>query len=148
MATTMKVALDWTPNTNHTGFYVAKAKGFYSHAGLDVSFISPHEDEYKTTPASHLQDGSATFAVTPSETVISYHTWPDGSKPKIVAVAALLQVRLDCATVYHGSAIFSCTALGRALKGKAWAVSFDDQMSLVIFLCWVPHLSYGVHAPG
>ena len=23
------VVLDWTPNTNHTGLYVAKEKGFY-----------------------------------------------------------------------------------------------------------------------
>lgn len=28
------VALDWTPNTNHVGFFVAKAKGWYKDAGL------------------------------------------------------------------------------------------------------------------
>ena len=28
--------LDWTPNTNHTGLYVAQAKGYYEEAGLDV----------------------------------------------------------------------------------------------------------------
>ena len=26
---TVRLALDWTPNTNHTGFYVAKANGWY-----------------------------------------------------------------------------------------------------------------------
>ena len=26
--------LDWTPNTNHTGLYVAQAKGYYEEAGL------------------------------------------------------------------------------------------------------------------
>ena len=25
----VKVILDWTPNTNHTGIYVAKEKGYY-----------------------------------------------------------------------------------------------------------------------
>ena len=45
MATPVKVALDWTPNTNHAGFYVAKAQGLYAAAGLDVSFISPHSGE-------------------------------------------------------------------------------------------------------
>jgi hypothetical protein len=44
------IALDWTPNTNHTGFYVARNKGFYKDAGLDVRILSPHQDEYKTTP--------------------------------------------------------------------------------------------------
>ncbi|TIX37445.1 MAG: myristoyl transferase, partial [Mesorhizobium sp.] len=31
---TVTVALDWTPNTNHVGLYVAQAKGFYAEAGL------------------------------------------------------------------------------------------------------------------
>ena len=30
------VVLDWTPNTNHTGLYVAKEKGYFEDAGLDV----------------------------------------------------------------------------------------------------------------
>jgi NitT/TauT family transport system substrate-binding protein len=47
MATSVKIALDWTPNTNHAGFYVAKAQGLYAKAGLDVSFISPHSGEVR-----------------------------------------------------------------------------------------------------
>mmetsp|Transcript_12288 Transcript_12288/g.26508 ORF Transcript_12288/g.26508 Transcript_12288/m.26508 type:complete len:344 (-) Transcript_12288:392-1423(-) len=86
---TIKVALDWTPNTNHTGFYVAKSKGYYKELGLEVEIISPHVDEYKATPASRVVDGSAMFSICPSESVISHHSHPDG-KPKIQAVAALL----------------------------------------------------------
>ena len=33
--------LDWTPNTNHTGLYVAQAKGYYEEAGLDVEIVQP-----------------------------------------------------------------------------------------------------------
>lgn len=33
------VTLDWTPNTNHTGLYVAKDKGFYEEVGLDVEIV-------------------------------------------------------------------------------------------------------------
>jgi hypothetical protein len=54
------VALDWTPNTNHTGFYVARNKGFYKDAGLDVQILSPHQDEYKTTPGVLLAALTAT----------------------------------------------------------------------------------------
>ena len=96
------IALDWTPNTNHAGFYVAKAKGFYAEAGLDVELLSPHVDGYKETPASKLTSGQAHFAVTPSETVVSFHTNKAEAKPKIVAVATLLQVRcaaLRCAAL-------------------------------------------------
>lgn len=35
--------LDWTPNTNHTGIYVAKEKGFYEELGLDVEVLLPGE---------------------------------------------------------------------------------------------------------
>ena len=37
------VLLDWTPNTNHTGLYVAKDMKFYAEEGLDVSIIQPSE---------------------------------------------------------------------------------------------------------
>ncbi|MCY6356074.1 ABC transporter substrate-binding protein [Clostridium sp. ZS2-4] len=37
------VILDWVPNTNHTGLYVAKDKGYYKEEGLDVNIIQPSE---------------------------------------------------------------------------------------------------------
>lgn len=38
------VVLDWTPNTNHTGLFVAKEKGYFEDAGLDVEIQQPPED--------------------------------------------------------------------------------------------------------
>lgn len=35
--------LDWTPNTNHTGIYVAQAEGYFEEEGLDVEIILPGE---------------------------------------------------------------------------------------------------------
>jgi ABC-type nitrate/sulfonate/bicarbonate transport system substrate-binding protein len=37
------VVLDWTPNTNHTGLYVAKEKGYFEEEGLDVTIQMPGE---------------------------------------------------------------------------------------------------------
>ena len=37
------VVLDWVPNTNHTGLYVAQAEGFYEAMGLAVEIIQPSE---------------------------------------------------------------------------------------------------------
>lgn len=37
----VKVLLDWVPNTNHTGIYVARDKGYYQEEGLDVEIIQP-----------------------------------------------------------------------------------------------------------
>ena len=39
----VSIFLDWTPNTNHTGLYVAKEKGFYDEVGLDVEILLPGE---------------------------------------------------------------------------------------------------------
>ncbi|MFP3512615.1 ABC transporter substrate-binding protein [Peribacillus sp. SIMBA_075] len=39
----VSVVLDWTPNTNHTGLYVAKEKGYFKEQGLDVEIIMPGE---------------------------------------------------------------------------------------------------------
>jgi len=36
---TVRLALDWTPNTNHTGFFVAQEMGFYEDAGIDFKII-------------------------------------------------------------------------------------------------------------
>jgi hypothetical protein len=50
MSTKISIALDWTPNTNHAGFFVAKDKGFYSAAGIEVEFLSPLDNDYAKTP--------------------------------------------------------------------------------------------------
>jgi ABC-type nitrate/sulfonate/bicarbonate transport system substrate-binding protein len=39
--TPVKVLLDWAPNTNHTGIYVALDKGYYAEEGLDVEVLEP-----------------------------------------------------------------------------------------------------------
>jgi len=83
------LALDWTPNTNHTGFYVAREKGYYAEEGVEVAIRSPADDAYETTPANQVATGEATLAVGPSESVISYHTHPE--YPSLTAVAAVCQ---------------------------------------------------------
>ncbi len=85
----LKVALDWTPNTNHTGFFVAQELGFYAEQGLQIELLTPAEDDYATTPAKKLESGLADFAIAPFESVISLNN--KASKVNAVAVAALLQ---------------------------------------------------------
>lgn len=38
--TNIRIALDWSPNTNHTGIFVAQAEGYFADAGLDVEIIN------------------------------------------------------------------------------------------------------------
>ena len=50
------IALDWTPNTNHTGLYVALDKGYFAEQGLDVKIVQPSEDSASTLVADKRAD--------------------------------------------------------------------------------------------
>jgi ABC-type nitrate/sulfonate/bicarbonate transport system substrate-binding protein len=54
----VSLALDWTLNTNHIGLIVARDRGFYEEAGLDVEIL-PFSD---TSSAALLAGGLADFA--------------------------------------------------------------------------------------
>ena len=49
---TVSVALDWTPNTNHTGIYVAQKLGYYAAAGIDLKIL-PYASTAPETLVSH-----------------------------------------------------------------------------------------------
>ena len=80
----VSVALDWTLNTNHTGFVVAKALGYYKEEGLSVTLIEPGTPY--VPPAERVRNGSATFAVAPSETAIS--SCSQTEKPRLQVACA------------------------------------------------------------
>jgi ABC-type nitrate/sulfonate/bicarbonate transport system substrate-binding protein len=58
--------LNWTPNTHHNGIYVAKEKGWYEDAGLDVRIIEPGQNVVEQAVAS----GNADFGISIQEAVI------------------------------------------------------------------------------
>lgn len=60
------VVLDWTPNTNHNGMYLAEANGWYDDAGLDVSFVEPGE----AGSLQVLASGKADVAVSVQEEMV------------------------------------------------------------------------------
>lgn len=55
--TPVSIALDWTLNTNHIGLVVARERGFYDEAGLEVQIL-PYSD---TNSAALLAAGAADF---------------------------------------------------------------------------------------
>ena len=83
--TKLTVVLDWTPNTNHTGLYVAQKNGYFADNGLEVTIEQPPEDGAEALVAS----GKAQFGVSFQETVASALT-ADSPLP-VTAVAALIQ---------------------------------------------------------
>ncbi|UJF18253.1 ABC transporter substrate-binding protein [Vibrio sp. SS-MA-C1-2] len=80
------LSLDWTPNTNHTGFYVAKELGYYHDVGIDLEIVQPHQSSANqlvdskqvdfgiTTGYSHLRSVDNGLAVVNIATILPVHT--------------------------------------------------------------------------
>ncbi|GIP23500.1 ABC transporter substrate-binding protein [Paenibacillus sp. J22TS3] len=79
----IKVVLDWTPNTNHTGLYVAKELGYYKDAGLNVDIIQPGSGSADNMVAS----GAAEFGVSYQESITQART----QNVPLVSLAAVIQ---------------------------------------------------------
>lgn len=75
--------LDWTPNTNHLGIYVAQAQGYYEEEGLDVSIVEPGASGASAVVA----EGSADFGISVQEQVIPARA----EDVPLVSIAAIVQ---------------------------------------------------------
>ena len=75
--------LDWVPNTNHTGIFVAEANGYFKEAGLAVNIIQPGE----VYPEAAVASGVADFGISFQE----YVTLSRADEIPIVSIAAVLQ---------------------------------------------------------
>ncbi len=79
----VKLVLDWTPNTNHTGIYVAKEKGYFEDKGLNVEIMMPGE-----TGADQLvAAGKADFGVSAQESITQARV----QDIPIVSIGAIIQ---------------------------------------------------------
>lgn len=79
------LVLDYVPNTNHTGFYVARDLGYYEAVGLNVSIIEPGDNDATTLCAV----GKADFAVSYQEN-LTYARAAAEPLP-VRAIAAIIQ---------------------------------------------------------
>ncbi|MCU1454423.1 MAG: hypothetical protein JWN46_2569 [Acidimicrobiales bacterium] len=77
------VVLDWTPNTNHSGLYIAQAQGWYRQAGLDVRIIQPGD----VSSLQLLAAGKADVAVSVQEEVVPARA----QGLPVVSIAAIAQ---------------------------------------------------------
>lgn len=77
--------LDWTPNTNHTGIYVALEKGFYNELGIDLEVLNPPEESTTALVAAGKADFGISFQDTMGTAINENDNFP------IMAVAAIIQ---------------------------------------------------------
>lgn len=109
--TKITFVLDWTPNTNHTGLYVAQEKGYFADAGLSVEIVQPPEGGAEVLVAS----GKAQFGVSFQDSLAPALVG-DNALP-VSAVAALIQ--------HNTSGIISRKGEGmetpKGMEGKKYA---------------------------
>jgi len=77
------VLLDWFPNTNHTGIYVAKEKGYFLAENLDVTILQPGEGQSDQVIAA----GKADFSISSQESVIQARV----AGIPLVSIGAIIQ---------------------------------------------------------
>ena len=103
------LVLDWTPNTNHSGFYLAKAKGLYSDEGLDVTIVEPGE----SGGLPQIAAGNAQFAVSVAEALLPARA--EGAE--VVSVGAILAHNTSSLVIPADRGVKSA----KDLEGKTYA---------------------------
>lgn len=106
---TVRLALDWTPNTDHTGFYVARAKGWYRDAAIDLKILPYATATPETLLAAHQAECGISFQ--------DSMTFAVAAGADIVSVAAILQKTASAIGVLADGPL----ARPRDLDGKTYA---------------------------
>jgi len=106
--TAIRLALDWTPNTDHTGFFVARAKGWYAQAGIDLRILPYATATPETLLAAHQAECGISFQ--------DSMTFAVAAGADIVSVAAILQRTASAIGVLADSSI----QRPRDLDGKTY----------------------------
>lgn len=103
--------LDWTPNTNHTGLYVAQNQGYFEEEGLEVEIVQPPEDGADALVAS----GKAQFGV----------SFQDSMAPGVAGENALPTTAVAALVQHNTSGIISRKGEGmdtpKGMEGKKYA---------------------------
>jgi NMT1/THI5 domain protein len=112
----IKIVLDWVPNTNHTGLYVAKDLGYFKEEGLDVEIVQPPEG----STTALIGAGGAEFGISFQDTLSK--SFAKENPVPVTAVAAILQ--------HNTSGIISLKEKGidspKKLEGKKYATWEDN----------------------
>ena len=110
---TITFVLDWTPNTNHTGLYVALEKGWFEEAGLDVEIVQPPEGGAEMLVGSGKAQFGVSFQDSMAPALIGDNALP------ITAVAAVISRKGEGMDVPKG------------LEGKQYA-TWDSPVELAM----------------
>jgi ABC-type nitrate/sulfonate/bicarbonate transport system substrate-binding protein len=122
---TLRLAIDWTINTNHSGFIVAIEKGYYKQAGIELQIINPQDDNYGITPVKKLEKGVADLAICPTESILSYRV---KSTPfEIRAIATIFQQDISAIATLRNSSLNELALLDNKTYAS-YAARYEDEI--------------------
>ncbi len=104
------LSLDWVPNTNHTGFYVALDKGWYAEEGIDLEIQIPSDS---AAALKQVAAGNTDFGVSFEDEV----TIARSNGIPVVSIAALIQHNTSAFAALKSSGI----ATPADFEGKRYA---------------------------
>ncbi|GCE16137.1 ABC transporter substrate-binding protein [Tengunoibacter tsumagoiensis] len=109
--TKMTLALDWTPNTNHTGIYVALAKQnhWYADEGIDLQLL-PYSQSI--LPDTLVSTGKADVGISSTEAIVA----DAAQKQPVVSIAAIVQHNTSALVTLASSGITNL----KELDGKTY----------------------------
>ena len=108
--TPVTLALDWTPNTNHTGIYVAQAQGYYKQQGIDLK-LTPYSSQ--VAPEQLVTTNQADFAISFPEAITTLRA----QGQPLVSVAAVIQSNTSALISLKSSGLDTVASLA----GKRYA---------------------------
>lgn len=115
------LVLDWTPNTNHTGFYVAKEKGYFEEEGIDVDIIQPPEDGATVLVAN----GKAQFGIDFQDYIAP--AFASESPLPVTTVATLIQHNTSGIISLKGNGIESPKGMSKKVYAT-WDLPVEKQI--------------------
>jgi len=92
----VKLALDWFPNANHIGLYIAEDKGYFSDEGLEVEIHTPSDP---STVLQTVASGSDDFGMSYQPDVLIARN----KEVYVVSVLAMVQHPLNSMMVLKSS---------------------------------------------
>lgn len=123
--TSVSLALDWYPNANHAGIYMAQANGYFEEAGLNVEIFVPADP---TTVLQTVGAGRDTFGITYHNDVLQARQ----NEVPVQSIAAVVQHPLNSIMVLESSDIESPADLAGATIAMTGVPSDEAYLETVL----------------
>jgi len=121
------LSLDWVPNTNHTGFYVALDKGWYEEEGIDLTIEIPSDP---SAALKQVAAGNTEFGVSFQEEL----TVARATGIPVVSIAAIIQHNTSAFAALASSGVASAGDF-EGLRYASYGLPIEEPILRALMAC-------------